>query len=41
MDPILLGKGTTDDIAVVLQPKVVNRDGLARGTTEPGRKFPG
>ena len=37
MDPILLGKGITDDIAVVLQPKFGNRHGLVAGATGTGK----
>ena len=33
MDPILLGKGITDDIAVTLLPKLGNRHGLVAGAT--------
>ncbi|SDQ39554.1 helicase HerA-like domain-containing protein [Pseudoxanthomonas sp. CF125] len=37
MDPILLGKGTTDDIAVTLLPKFGNRHGLVAGATGTGK----
>jgi len=37
MDPILLGKGITDDVAVVLQPKFGNRHGLVAGATGTGK----
>lgn len=37
MDPILLGKGITDDISVVLQPKFGNRHGLVAGATGTGK----
>ena len=37
MDPILLGKGTTDDIAVNLLPKFGNRHGLVAGATGTGK----
>ncbi len=37
MDPILLGRGTTDDIPVVLQPKFGNRHGLVAGATGTGK----
>ncbi len=37
MDPILLGKGITDDIPVVLQPKFGNRHGLVAGATGTGK----
>ncbi|HEY9253557.1 MAG TPA: helicase HerA-like domain-containing protein [Stenotrophomonas sp.] len=37
MDPILLGKGITDDIAVVLQPRLGNRHGLVAGATGTGK----
>ncbi|HVJ37219.1 MAG TPA: helicase HerA-like domain-containing protein [Stenotrophomonas sp.] len=37
MDPILLGKGVTDDIAVVLQPRLGNRHGLVAGATGTGK----
>ncbi|AKC85681.1 helicase HerA-like domain-containing protein [Pseudoxanthomonas suwonensis] len=37
MDPILLGKGITDDIPVVLQPKYGNRHGLVAGATGTGK----
>ena len=33
MDPILLGKGITDDVAVTLLPKLGNRHGLVAGAT--------
>ncbi|HEY5972499.1 MAG TPA: helicase HerA-like domain-containing protein, partial [Pseudoxanthomonas sp.] len=37
MDPILLGKGSTDDIAVNLLPKFGNRHGLVAGATGTGK----
>ncbi|MET0717463.1 MAG: helicase HerA-like domain-containing protein, partial [Pseudoxanthomonas sp.] len=37
MDPILLGKGATDDIAVTLLPKFGNRHGLVAGATGTGK----
>jgi DNA helicase HerA-like ATPase len=37
MDPILLGKGITDDIAVTLQPRFGNRHGLVAGATGTGK----
>jgi len=37
MDPILLGKGVTDDIQVVLQPRFGNRHGLVAGATGTGK----
>ena len=37
MDPILLGKGTTDDIAVTLLPNFGNRHGLVAGATGTGK----
>ena len=37
MDPILLGKGVTDDIPVTLQPKFGNRHGLVAGATGTGK----
>ena len=37
MVPILLGKGVTDDIAVVLQPRLGNRHGLVAGATGTGK----
>jgi len=37
MDPILLGKGTTDDIPVTLLPKFGNRHGLVAGATGTGK----
>jgi len=37
MDPILLGKGLTDDIPVVLLPKYGNRHGLVAGATGTGK----
>jgi len=37
MDPILLGKGTTDDIAVTLLPRFGNRHGLVAGATGTGK----
>jgi DNA helicase HerA-like ATPase len=37
MDPILLGKGITDDIPVFLQPKFGNRHGLVAGATGTGK----
>ena len=37
MDPILLGKGITDDIAVTLLPKFGNRHGLVAGATGTGK----
>ncbi|MCD7098662.1 helicase HerA-like domain-containing protein [Stenotrophomonas sp. MMGLT7] len=37
MDPILLGKGVTDDIAVVLNPRFGNRHGLVAGATGTGK----
>ena len=37
MDPILLGKGITDDIPVTLQPKFGNRHGLVAGATGTGK----
>ena len=37
MDPILLGKGVTDDIAVNLLPKFGNRHGLVAGATGTGK----
>ncbi|HEY0333185.1 MAG TPA: helicase HerA-like domain-containing protein [Stenotrophomonas sp.] len=37
MDPILLGKGITDDIPVVLQPRLGNRHGLVAGATGTGK----
>ena len=37
MDPILLGKGVTDDIPVTLLPKFGNRHGLVAGATGTGK----
>jgi len=37
MDPILLGKGLTDDIPVVLLPRYGNRHGLVAGATGTGK----
>jgi DNA helicase HerA-like ATPase len=37
MDPILLGKGVTDDIPVHLLPKYGNRHGLVAGATGTGK----
>ena len=37
MDPILLGKGVTDDIAVTLLPSFGNRHGLVAGATGTGK----
>jgi DNA helicase HerA-like ATPase len=37
MDPILLGKGVTDDIQVVLNPRFGNRHGLVAGATGTGK----
>ena len=37
MDPILLGKGITDDIAVNLLPRFGNRHGLVAGATGTGK----
>lgn len=37
MDPILLGKGVTDDIAVTLLPRFGNRHGLVAGATGTGK----
>ncbi len=37
MDPILIGKGVTDDIAVTLLPKFGNRHGLTAGATGTGK----
>ncbi len=37
MDPILLGKGITDDIPVYLLPKLGNRHGLVAGATGTGK----
>jgi len=37
MDPILLGKGITDDVPVVLQPRLGNRHGLVAGATGTGK----
>ena len=37
MDPILLGKGTTDNIAVNLLPRFGNRHGLVAGATGTGK----
>lgn len=37
MDPILLGKGTTDDIPVTLLPELGNRHGLVAGATGTGK----
>jgi DNA helicase HerA-like ATPase len=37
MDPILLGKGITDDIPVTLLPKYGNRHGLVAGATGTGK----
>ncbi|KAG1480007.1 hypothetical protein G6F54_013852 [Rhizopus delemar] len=37
MEPILLGKGITDDIAVTLLPKLGNRHGLVAGATGTGK----
>ncbi|MFT4257564.1 MAG: DUF853 family protein [Pseudoxanthomonas sp.] len=37
MDPILLGKGVTDDIPVTLLPKFGNRHGLTAGATGTGK----
>ncbi|WP_024869722.1 helicase HerA-like domain-containing protein [Pseudoxanthomonas suwonensis] len=37
MDPILLGKGVTDDVAVTLLPKYGNRHGLVAGATGTGK----
>ncbi|MFT3757082.1 MAG: DUF853 family protein [Pseudoxanthomonas sp.] len=37
MDPILIGKGVTDNIAVTLLPKFGNRHGLTAGATGTGK----
>ncbi|MFT3762025.1 MAG: DUF853 family protein [Pseudoxanthomonas sp.] len=37
MDPILLGKGVTDDVAVTLLPAFGNRHGLTAGATGTGK----
>jgi Predicted ATPase len=37
MDPILLGKGITDDVAVTLLPRFGNRHGLVAGATGTGK----
>ena len=37
MDPILLGKGLTDDVAVTLLPRFGNRHGLIAGATGTGK----
>src|SRR6478736_7336939 len=37
MQPILVGKGTTDSIPVVLLPKYGNRHGLVAGATGTGK----
>lgn len=37
MDPILIGKGVTDDIAVTLLPRFGNRHGLVAGATGTGK----
>ena len=37
MDPILLGKGITDDIPVQLLPRYGNRHGLVAGATGTGK----
>lgn len=37
MDPILIGKGVTDDVAVTLLPKFGNRHGLTAGATGTGK----
>ncbi len=37
MDPILLGKGVTDDIPVTLLPRLGNRHGLVAGATGTGK----
>jgi len=37
MDPILLGKGLTDDVPVTLTPKLGNRHGLVAGATGTGK----
>ncbi|KAF1701288.1 helicase HerA-like domain-containing protein [Pseudoxanthomonas suwonensis] len=37
MDPILLGKGITDDIPVTLLPSLANRHGLVAGATGTGK----
>lgn len=37
MDPILLGKGITDEVAVTLLPKLGNRHGLVAGATGTGK----
>lgn len=37
MDPILLGKGITDDIPVTLNPRFGNRHGLVAGATGTGK----
>ncbi len=37
MDPILLGKGITDEVAVTLLPKFGNRHGLVAGATGTGK----
>src|SRR5690606_29058423 len=37
MDPILLGKGTTDDVPVTLLPALANRHGLVAGATGTGK----
>ena len=37
MDPILLGKGITDDIPVTLLPGLANRHGLVAGATGTGK----
>ncbi len=37
MDPILIGKGITDEVAVTLLPKFGNRHGLVAGATGTGK----
>ncbi len=37
MDPILLGKGVTDDVPVTLDPRFGNRHGLVAGATGTGK----
>ena len=37
MDPILIGKGITDDVAVTLLPRFGNRHGLVAGATGTGK----
>ena len=37
MDPILLGKGITDEVAVALLPGFGNRHGLVAGATGTGK----